>query len=141
MVPATRLPATLHHVGALRRQPQPDTRPATRRDHPMTGMYELQDHPRHGRVLTRKQGVGTSYLHLPDREGVVIGAWVELSPFHGTLLWEWVITNMPVTVVTGMSSGYCRTRWGARRAANRALRFWNQLGYTVNWQIREDDDA
>lgn len=112
----------------------------------MTAMHELcEDHPRYGRCLIQKRpGGGTSYCPLPDlaAKGVIaIGAWVEPSSFHGTLKWEWVVYNMPVTVVTGMSSGYCRTRWGARRAANRALRFWNALGYTVNWQIREEPDA
>jgi hypothetical protein len=107
----------------------------------MTAMYELQEDTDYGRALVlRHPGRGgTSYLPLPDihANGVIcIGARVQPSPFHGTLKWEWIVYNMPVTVVTGMSSGYCRTQWGARRQANRALRFWNQLGYTVNWQIR-----
>lgn len=90
-----------------------------------------------GPHLVKSEPGGKSYLALPDihAHGVeFIGCWVKRSEFHGTLPWEWVITNMPVTVVTGMSSGYCRTRWGARRAATRALRFWSALGYTVTYQ-------
>lgn len=74
-------------------------------------------------------------ITLPDVEarGVIkLGCWVKRSPIPGTPTWEWVITNMPVTAVTGMSAGYTRTRWGARRAVRRALKFWSSYGYTVN---------
>lgn len=75
-------------------------------------------------------------ITLPDveaRGGVVkLGCWVKRSPIPGTPRWEWVITNIPVTAVTGMSAGYTRTRWGARRAVRRALKFWESYGYIVN---------
>jgi hypothetical protein len=87
-----------------------------------------------GPHLVKRGPGGTNYMRLPDRDGITISCWVKPTEFHGTLPWEWVITNMPVTVVTGMSSGYCRTRWGARRAAKRALRFWSDLGYTVTYK-------
>lgn len=71
-------------------------------------------------------------IELPDRPGITLGCWVKRSPFPGTRPWEWVITAMSVTAVTGMSAGYTRTRWGARRAALRALAFWESYGYNVN---------
>jgi hypothetical protein len=73
---------------------------------------------------------------LPDveAEGVLrLGCWVKRSPFPGTRRWEWMVANMPVTAVTGMSSGYTRTRWGAKQAARRALRFWQSYGYPIDW--------
>jgi len=78
---------------------------------------------------------GTHRLQLPDVEAngvTALGCWVTSSPIPGTPRWEWVITNMPVTAVPGMSSGYTRTRWGARRAVRRALRFWESYGYPTN---------
>lgn len=107
----------------------------------MPAMYELQENTPYGRALVRRQGRGTSYCPLPDLDAkgvTAIGAWVKPSPFPGTLPWEWVIYNMDVTVVTGMSSGYTRTRWGARRAARRAIRFWESLGYNANHVLQEN---
>lgn len=81
--------------------------------------------PDYGRTIT-----------LPDVEerGVTaLGCWVKRSPIPGTRPWEWVVTNMPVTAVTGMSSGYCLTRWGAKRAVRRALLFWDSYGYKTSW--------
>lgn len=74
------------------------------------------------------------FAHTIDLPAVraTLGCWVEPSPFAGTRPYEWVITYMPVTAVPGMSSGYTWTRWGARRAALRALKFWESYGYTVN---------
>jgi hypothetical protein len=91
------------------------------------------------RVITWTEGGGTHTLTLPDVESqgvTALGCWVKRSPFPGTRLWEWVIYNMPVTVCTGMSSGYCLTRWGAKRAARRALRFWESYGYPIDWVCR-----
>lgn len=75
------------------------------------------------------------WMQLPDveaRGATALGCWVTRSPIPGTPRWEWVVTNMPVTAVTGMSAGYTRTRWGARRAARRALAFWASYGYPIN---------
>lgn len=110
----------------------------------MTAMYELVDNdPEYGRCLIRRQGRGgrRSICRLPDLDAkgvIAIGAWVCPSPFPGTFKWEWVVYNMDVTVVTGMSSGYTRTRWGARRAARRALKFWESLGYNANHVLQEN---
>ncbi|WP_292988359.1 hypothetical protein [Mycobacterium sp.] len=74
-------------------------------------------------------------ITLPNVEAsgvVALGCWVKRSPIPGTRPWEWVITNMPVTAVTGMSAGYALTRWGAKRAVRRALRFWASYGYPTN---------
>lgn len=73
-------------------------------------------------------------IRLPDVEAsgvTALGSWIKPSPFPGTPRWEWVITNMPVTAVTGMSAGFCRTRIGARLALRRAQRFWESYGYPV----------
>lgn len=73
-------------------------------------------------------------IPLPDLESrgvTALSSWVMRSPIPGTPRWEWVITNMPVTVVTGMSSGYTRTKLGALAARRRAERFWRGLGYEV----------
>lgn len=92
--------------------------------------------------MTRSRIIKTSNgstITLPDIEATgitAIGAWVCRSPIPGTRKWEWVIYNMPVTAVTGMSSGYCLTRYGARRAARRALKFWEEYGYPINWELR-----
>ena len=75
------------------------------------------------------------FIQLPDVEerGVIaLGSWVTRSEIPGTPRWEWVITNMPVTAVTGMSAGYARTRVGAKLARDRALRFWKSYGYPVS---------
>jgi hypothetical protein len=89
------------------------------------------------RVITwHEPGGGTSSVTLPDVEAngvIALGCWVKRSPFPGTRPWEWVITNMPVTYVTGMSAGYTLTRWGAKRAVCRALRFWQSYGYPIDW--------
>jgi hypothetical protein len=90
------------------------------------------------RTLVRKEMGGTYTCPLPGRDGFRVGYWIKPTPYDGTLKWEWVITNMNVTVVTGMSSGYTRTRFGARLAVRRALRFWNSLGYDV---VPEEDVA
>lgn len=74
-------------------------------------------------------------IPLPDLESrgvIALGSWVCRSPIPGTPRWEWVITNMPVTVVTGMSAGYTRTKVSALLARRRALRFWRSLGYEVH---------
>ncbi|WRQ08134.1 hypothetical protein JDBV03_01950 [Mycobacterium phage ridax] len=90
--------------------------------------------PRSREITWRADGC-THTLQLPDVEdrGVTaLGGWVTRSPIPGTRRWEWVVTNMPVTAVTGMSAGYARTRWGARIALRRAWRFWESYGYTIN---------
>ena len=69
--------------------------------------------------------------NLEERGVIALGSWVMRSPIPGTPRWEWVITNMPVTVVTGMSAGYTHTRMGALLARRRAERFWRSLGYEV----------
>lgn len=72
---------------------------------------------------------------LPDVEAygvTALGCWVKPSPIPGTLPWEWVITNMPVWAVTGMSAGYTATQCEAQQAALRALDFWESYGYNVN---------
>lgn len=74
---------------------------------------------------------GRTVFTLPDLNAT-LGYWVKRSPIPGTPRWEWVITNMPVTAVTGMTTGYTRTRWGARRGVRRALKFWASYGYPVN---------
>jgi hypothetical protein len=83
------------------------------------------------RALVRREPGGSSFLMLPPAEGFTVGFWIKPSPFDNTLPWEWVVTNMDVTIVTGMSSGYTRTKWGSRRSVRRALRFWKALGYQV----------
>lgn len=93
----------------------------------MSEVYKLQQ-TETGVELVSNQG---SRIPLPDPHGYSLSFWVKRSPFPGTLRWEWVITNMSVRVVTGMSSGYTRTPWGAHIAARRALRFWASLGYSV----------
>jgi len=84
-----------------------------------------------GNKLVRREPGGTYSIQLPDRTGVTLGFWIKPSPFDGTPSWEWVITNMSVTVVTGMSAGYTNTRPEAVNAARRALTFWASLGYDV----------
>lgn len=87
------------------------------------------------RTITWDEDGNKHSIDLPDVEAkgvTALGCWVKRSPLPGTRRWEWVISNMPVTAVTGMSSGYCLTRWGARRAALRALAFWRSYGYPVN---------
>lgn len=69
--------------------------------------------------------------NLEERGVTALSSWVKRSPVPGTPRWEWVITNMPVTVVTGMSSGYTRTKLGALAERRRAERFWRGLGYKV----------
>lgn len=86
---------------------------------------------REGNELVRHENGGTYHLQLPDRTGITIGCWIKPSPFDGTPPWEWVITNMPVTVVTGMCAGYTFTRLSSILAARRALAFWKSLGYDV----------
>lgn len=93
----------------------------------MSERYKLQQ-TETGPELVSDQG---SHIPLPDPHGYSLSFWVKHSPFPSTLPWEWVITNMSVRVVTGMSSGYTRTPWGAHIAARRALRFWEALGYSV----------
>jgi len=86
------------------------------------------------RDRTIKIGDGGT-LRLPDVEAngvTALGSWVTRSPIPGTPRWEWVITNMPVTAVTGMSAGYARTRIGAKLARDRALPFWKSYGYPVS---------
>lgn len=78
---------------------------------------------------------GRTFFTLPDVEAqgvTALGCWVKRSPIPGTPRWEWIVTNMPVTAVTGMSAGYARTRWGARRGVRRALKFWASYGYPIN---------
>ncbi|WP_207572192.1 hypothetical protein [Mycobacteroides franklinii] len=85
-------------------------------------------------ITWRERGI-RHHMTLPDVESrgvTALGCWVKRSPIPGTRRWEWVITNMPVTAVTGMSAGYAHTQWGARLAARRALRFWASYGYPVN---------
>ncbi|AMU76934.1 hypothetical protein [Mycobacteroides abscessus] len=85
-------------------------------------------------ITWRERGVRHT-ITLPDVEArgvIAMGCWVKRSPIPGTPRWEWVVTNMPVTAVTGMSAGYARTRWGARRGVRRALKFWASYGYPVN---------
>jgi hypothetical protein len=90
----------------------------------------LQRH-NHVRELSWPSNGGTASLQLPHRNGITVGRWVERSPIPGTPPWEWVIYNMPVTVVTGMSAGYTRWRWQSVIASKRALRFWRDLGYVT----------
>lgn len=74
-------------------------------------------------------------ITLPDVEAngvTALGCWVKPSPIPGTPPWEWVIYNMPVTAVTGMSAGYCDDRDEAVRKAAEALDFWESYGYPVN---------
>ncbi|ANN98182.1 hypothetical protein [Mycobacteroides abscessus] len=85
-------------------------------------------------ITWRERGIRHT-IKLPDVEArgvTALGCWVKRSPIPGTRRWEWVITNMPVTALTGMSAGYTRTRWGSRRAVRRALKFWASYGYPVN---------
>lgn len=73
---------------------------------------------------------------MPDLEirGIKsVGARVGESRIPGTKPWAWTVTNMPTGFVTGMTAGYARTPWGARRAVRRALRFWKSYGYTIDW--------
>lgn len=89
------------------------------------------------RTITWTEPGGTHRIELPDVEArgvTALGCWIKRSPIPGTPRWEWVVTNMPVTAVTGMSAGYTRTRWGAKRALRRALRFWQSYGYPINPQ-------
>lgn len=95
-----------------------------------TARYKLEP-TRSGLELVRRANGGSYHLALPSLDGVFVGYWIKPTEFDNTLPWEWVITNMPVTIVPGMSSGYTRTRWGARRAVRRALRFWSELGYQI----------
>lgn len=85
------------------------------------------------RTITWKESGGIHMLQLPELPDVTaLGCWVKPSPIPGTPPWEWVVTNMPVTAVTGMSSGYCDTAPEARKAAARALDFWESYGYPVD---------
>lgn len=101
---------------------------------PPHGRMKLEMTPEYGPALVARRpgGAITSACPLPPIHNAFLGAWVTRSPFPGTPPWEWVVSNMPVTVVTGMSSGYCWTRRGARREARRALRFWKELGYRID---------
>jgi len=96
-----------------------------------TNMQATAKYVREGNELVCREPGGAVHLRLPDPEGYTIGYWIKPSPFDGTPPWEWVITNMDVTVVTGMSSGYTFTRASAADAVRRALRFWASLGYDV----------
>jgi hypothetical protein len=108
----------------------------------MTGMSDAQKsnpaamtEPRSRVISWPGEYGGIHTITLPDVEapGVLrLGCWVKRSPIPGTRPWEWVITNIPVTAVTGMSAGYTLTRYGARRAARRALRFWASYGYPID---------
>lgn len=86
---------------------------------------------REGDELVRREPGGSYRIQLPDPSGYTVGYWIKPSPFDGTPPWEWVITNMDVTVVTGMSAGYTHTQSTAVNAVRRALRFWASLGYHV----------
>lgn len=91
----------------------------------------MSRYAREGNELVRRETGGTYRLRLPNGEGFRVGYWIKPTQFDRTLRWEWVITNMPVTLVTGMSAGFTRTRVGAVLAVWRALRFWKSLGYEV----------
>lgn len=91
----------------------------------------MNKYVREGRKLVRRETGGTYTLELPDPVGFTVGYWIEPSPFENTPPWEWVITNMPVTVVTGMSAGYTFTKNEAIIAVCHALNFWSSLGYEV----------
>lgn len=87
------------------------------------------------RVITWRQNGGTVTFTLPDVEAngvTALGCWVKPSPIPGTPPWEWVVTNMPVTSVTGMCAGYTATELSARDKASEALDFWESYGYPVN---------
>ena len=87
------------------------------------------------RTISWKESGGTFTHTFPDVEAngvTALGCWVKPSPFPGTPPWEWVITNMPVTALPGMLSGYCYTEVSARIAASKALDFWESYGYAVN---------
>lgn len=87
-------------------------------------------------IKWRENGMGHT-IELPDVEArgvTALPGWVKPSPIPGTPRWEWAVCNMPVTAVTGMSAGYTRTRWGAKRALRRAFRFWESYGYPINWE-------
>jgi hypothetical protein len=82
----------------------------------------------------REDGI-THRLEFPEpvehNELCTLGYWLKRSPIPGTPRWEWVVTNISVTLMPGMSSGYCATKWGARRELRRALRWWHSLGYST----------
>ena len=85
----------------------------------------------HSRTIKFPHGTIT----LPDVEAnavTALGCWVKPSPIPGTPPWEWVIYNMPVTAVTGMSAGYTYTRQLAELKAAEALDFWESYGYPTN---------
>lgn len=87
------------------------------------------------RKITWSENGGTTTLVLPDLEmhGIKVGAEIAESRVPGTHRWQWGVTGMPIGLVTGMSAGFARTRWGARRALRQALRFWESYGYTIDW--------
>lgn len=96
--------------------------------------WAKRSHEVRSRVIRHESGAVRFKLPDVEAEGVArLGCWVTRSPFPGTRRWEWVVTNMPVTAVPGMSSGFCLTRWGAKRAVRRALRFWESYGYPIDW--------
>lgn len=96
--------------------------------------YATEAMPRF-RTITWRESGATHTITLPDVEAngvTALGCWVKPSPIPGTPPWEWVITNMPVTAVTGMTSGYTHTKRLAQHKAAEALDFWESYGYHVN---------
>lgn len=85
--------------------------------------------------LTWTEDGGTHTLEFPDpiehNAACTLGWWLKRRPFPGTPRWEWVVTNISVTLLPGISSGYASTKWGARRNLRSALRFWRSLGYAT----------
>lgn len=95
------------------------------------------------RVIEWQEDGSTHTITLPDVEkhGVTaLCGWVKRSPIPGTPQWEWVVTNMPVTAVTGMSAGYTRYRDTAISHLERALKFWASYGYPVNWSYNAEPE-
>jgi hypothetical protein len=96
------------------------------------GVSEATKYVHEGNELVRREPDGGEYrLRLPDPRGFTVGYWIKPSPFDGTPPWEWVITNVDVLAVTGMSAGYTHTRDSAVTAVRQALHFWASLGYDV----------
>jgi hypothetical protein len=94
--------------------------------------------PRSRNIVWHKDG-GTHTLTLPDVEAngvTALSGWVCRSPIPGTPTWEWAVTNMPVTAVTGMSAGYTDYQDTAITHLNRALFFWKSYGYAIDWAYR-----
>jgi hypothetical protein len=96
---------------------------------------------RRSRTIQTRNGGTLTFPDVEARGVTALSGWVQPSDIPGTPSWEWVVTNMPVTALAGMTAGYNPTELGARRRLYLALRFWESYGYRISppeWMAWED---